>query len=169
MAIVKEWNCPEHGNFESKFALCPHGCLEIERVILTAPSTVSRRTKNIDSTLTTMAKEHKLTDISNKNGTLASSTPQFQSQTPSVLKQMGMGGMDVNSAIASRMAQIGSKFGSSYVPGPNGSFWRENSTVQSGQKARITGKLEQISGIPNQVDVKTVVDHACDSSGKVTR
>jgi hypothetical protein len=169
MAILKEFRCESHGDFESKFAVCPHGCLEVERVILTAPATVSRRTKNIDSTLNGIAKDNKLSDISNKNGTLASSVDQFQSQTPKVLKNMGMGGMDVNSAIQQRMAQIGSGFGGNFIPGQNGSFWRDNSTVQQGQKARITGKLENISGIPNNVNVSTIVQSACDASGKVIR
>ena len=169
MAILKEFRCPTHGDFESKFAVCPNGCLEVERVFLTAPSTVSQRSRNIDTTLKGIAKDHKLSDISNKNGTLAASVDQFQSQTPKVLKAMGMGGMDVNSAIQQRMAQIGSGFGGNFVPGQNGSFWRDNSTVQGGQKARVTGKLETISGIPNKVDVSTIVQSACDSSGKVIR
>jgi len=78
MAIIKEWRCKEHGEFESRFAVCPNGCVSVDRIHTRAPATVSRRTKNIDATLSGIASDYKLSDISNKNGSLANSVDKYK-------------------------------------------------------------------------------------------
>lgn len=65
MAVVKEYVCLAHGAFESSDETpeCPMGCDTVERAFFTPPGLGSGRTKNIDKTLESLAKSHKLTDI----------------------------------------------------------------------------------------------------------
>ena len=164
MAVTKEFSCEIHGHFEGKFAVCPHGCIEeVERIFTVAPATVSRRTKNIDSTLRGIAQDHKLSDLSNKKGSLAASMPQFQPAPPPPQEH------PMQQAIAARMMQVGARFGGNFVPGPGGSFWRDSSSVQGGSKAIVKGHMDQISGLPNKVEVSSVVQHACDNNGRIIK
>jgi len=79
MTIKKEWMCMAHGPFESAKAVCPKGCTTVERRFFTPQSiSTSGRTKNIDRTLEQLAKDYKLTDINNQNGTSAVKRPQPQ-------------------------------------------------------------------------------------------
>jgi len=162
MAIIKEFSCETHGVFESRFAVCPHGCVDVERIHTRAPGTVSRRTRNIDATLGGIASDYKLSDLSNKNGSLAASVDKYQPQAPAVP-------MDLQGAIASRMQALGSRFGGNFTPGPNGSFWRDNSAAQNQPKAKVKGHMDTISGVPNNIQVASVVQSACDANGKVIR
>ena len=65
MAVLRDFCCLAHGNFESmeENPECPMGCDTVERIFLQAPGLVSARTGNIDRTLESLAKSHKLTDI----------------------------------------------------------------------------------------------------------
>lgn len=65
MAVLKEWLCLAHGPFESSVESpdCPMGCDTVERAFFTPPGLGSSRTKNIDSTLESLASSHGLTDI----------------------------------------------------------------------------------------------------------
>lgn len=52
MAVLKEWRCAEHGDFESTHPLCPNfGCesVNVERVFLTPVGTRSDSTKRFDA------------------------------------------------------------------------------------------------------------------------
>lgn len=76
MAVLKEYICKAHGAFESSDPnpRCKAGCNSIERVFLTAPSVrTSQRTKNIDSTLDSLAAQFGLTDLSTRNGSVMNS------------------------------------------------------------------------------------------------
>lgn len=78
MAVRKEWMCAAHGPFESTKPKCPHGCNTVTRVFLTAPSIhTSGRRQNIDNTLETLAAHHNLTNLSNRNGSIASSIRMY--------------------------------------------------------------------------------------------
>ena len=70
MGVKKEYRCLAHGNFESSEepALCPYGCDTVERIFLTPAAFRSNRTRNIDSTLDSLAKSHGLTDMNNSGG-----------------------------------------------------------------------------------------------------
>jgi hypothetical protein len=73
MAVIKEWRCLAHGNFESAVAVCPHGCGTVIRDFRTAPGTRSEKTKTSDRALDRLAARYQLTDMSNRNGSVASS------------------------------------------------------------------------------------------------
>ncbi len=64
--VVKEFLCPGHGYFDSTEAVCPHGCTLVERVFLTPVGFQTARTRNVDATLDSIAKEHKLGDINTR-------------------------------------------------------------------------------------------------------
>lgn len=49
MAIVREYTCPGHGDFESTEARCPHGCTVVaEREFRTAPAYHNGKTQRTD-------------------------------------------------------------------------------------------------------------------------
>lgn len=75
MAVMKEYICLGHGIFESTEPFCPSGCNTVNRIFLTAPGIRSQRTGNIDRTLVEVAKDLGLTDMSNRNGSVANSRP----------------------------------------------------------------------------------------------
>lgn len=136
MAVIKEYNCPLHGHFESRFSVCPHGCVDVERVFTRAPATVSRRTRNIDRTLEGMAKDHNLSDISNRNGTLAASVSQFQPRAlPDVNPQL-------TGAYLEKQKQL---FGGNIERGADGSFWASGMSWQTGT-AKLSGDMKTILG-----------------------
>lgn len=70
MAVTKEYSCRAHGPFESRSAnpKCPRGCNAVERVFLTAPGYLGRKTKNMDLMQKDIAKTYGLSDLSNKDG-----------------------------------------------------------------------------------------------------
>lgn len=79
MKPVKEWKCEAHGYFESTRPECPYGCTTVVRVHLTPPAIrTSGRTANIDNTLNRLAAHHGMTDISNRNGSVASSVKMYE-------------------------------------------------------------------------------------------
>ena len=67
MAILRSYKCIEHGYFDAWEAMCPHGCLDVAVVILKAPSmrdsTKAARSKSVDTTAKSLAKEFKMTNI----------------------------------------------------------------------------------------------------------
>lgn len=77
MPVVKEFYCRGHGPFESsdQNPKCPRGnCNGIERAFRTAPSVrTNGRTKGIDDTLTKLAADFHLTDLSTRNGSVMNS------------------------------------------------------------------------------------------------
>ena len=73
MAIVKEWVCYAHGDFDAPSLEdgspppCPHGCGSgmVERVFRTAPALQSAGYRGINATFESLAREHGLTDMNN--------------------------------------------------------------------------------------------------------
>ena len=73
--IIKEWNCLAHGAFDGPSLddganpPCPHGCGNsmVERSFRTAPSIQSQGYRNINASFKSLAAEHGLTNMSNKN------------------------------------------------------------------------------------------------------
>lgn len=71
MAVIKEWKCHKCGYFESAIPICIHcGSTEVIRVFLTAPSVKSDKTKLVDDSLKTFAKQTGLTDYTNNKSTM---------------------------------------------------------------------------------------------------
>ena len=71
MAIVKEWICLAHGEFDSADPVCPHGCrgdAMIERAFRTAPAIQSQGYRNINRTFDTLAAEAGVTNMNNSSG-----------------------------------------------------------------------------------------------------
>lgn len=75
MAVMKEWKCAAHGEFESVEGVCIYGCPKrfVVQEIRTAPNVQDSRTANTDQTLRALADEHGLTDMSNRNGSVMNS------------------------------------------------------------------------------------------------
>lgn len=74
VSVVRDWRCFAHGVFESKedAPLCPvSGCDTVEKVFLTPVAFRSNRTANIDRTVAGLARNHGLSDISNRGGRAA--------------------------------------------------------------------------------------------------
>ena len=75
MAIQKEWSCLAHGPFDGPSLDdgsnpgCPHGCgpSMVERVFRTAPFIQSAGYRSINATFESLAAEHGLTNMSNRN------------------------------------------------------------------------------------------------------
>lgn len=67
--VVKEWKCLGHGPFEGCEPVCPHGCSTVERIFLTAPGLVGKKTKSTDRLTQQLADDFKVTDFNNKNKT----------------------------------------------------------------------------------------------------
>jgi hypothetical protein len=82
MSVVKEWTCFGHGDFEGPDPVCPFGCKgSVKRIFKTAPGIKSRQTRNKDELDKEVAHQLGVTNWSNRNGTVASST-QLHRLTP---------------------------------------------------------------------------------------
>ena len=70
MAIVKEFICLAHGDFDSTKAVCPHGCKGeiVQRVFRTAPSIQSRGFKITNDTFESLAREQGVSNLRNSYG-----------------------------------------------------------------------------------------------------
>jgi hypothetical protein len=75
MAIIKEWRCAAHGEFEAPEGICPRGCPKrfVVQEIRTPPAYHDGVTRNTDQTLRALADEHGLSDMSNRNGSVMNS------------------------------------------------------------------------------------------------
>jgi hypothetical protein len=72
VAVKKEYICFAHGRFEADSPVCPKGCtLNVERRFFSAPAAKSNRTSNIDRMLRSVAADFGLSDMSNRNGSVA--------------------------------------------------------------------------------------------------
>jgi hypothetical protein len=80
MAVLRDYQCLAHGNFEGFEAKCPYGCSDsfIKMIFLKPPGYHSDRTKGIDSTLKGLASDFGLTDMNNQNGTSANVRPDWK-------------------------------------------------------------------------------------------
>lgn len=63
MAILNDYLCEEHGVYESWDGICKQCGSKGTKVFLGAPAFIGSRTKNIDKTLSGLAKEFQMTDI----------------------------------------------------------------------------------------------------------
>ena len=64
MAVLKEFNCPGHGDFESFEARCPHGCTVVaEREFRTAPAYHNGSTRRTDSLVRSQVESFGLSNI----------------------------------------------------------------------------------------------------------
>ena len=65
MAVLKDYCCPKHGEFESREAKCPMKGCETDVYVLfkKAPSFKSDKTKSTDKNLKQLAIEYDMTDI----------------------------------------------------------------------------------------------------------
>jgi len=69
VAVIKEWFCPGHGDFEGPEPICPKGCtVGVERHFRTAPGLAFGVAKRTDHLLEGIAKEHGLGDMDNRGG-----------------------------------------------------------------------------------------------------
>lgn len=70
MAVLKEWSCAAHGEFEAFDAVCPFGCSArfVKREIRTAPAIRHTGTRNSDNLTQQLANDFNLTDLSTKDG-----------------------------------------------------------------------------------------------------
>jgi len=82
MAVTKEFRCLAHGPFDAAEAICPHGCTVVVREFRTAPGGRSEKTKASDRALEHLAKKYNLSDMSNKNGSVAASKRQPTGMEP---------------------------------------------------------------------------------------
>lgn len=66
MAVMKEWVCMAHGDFDSTDEKCPQGCEGagmIQRVHRTVPAIQSAGYRSINRSFESLAVQHRLTDI----------------------------------------------------------------------------------------------------------
>lgn len=64
MAILKEYSCPGHGDFESFEARCPRGCtIVVEREFRTAPAYHNGSTRRTDSLVRSQVESFGLSNI----------------------------------------------------------------------------------------------------------
>lgn len=79
MSVLHDYKCPVHGYFESKEAVCPAGCTDVQVVFLKPIAMKSDTTKHNDRTLSQLALDFKMGDIK--------STKEGEAQPPRFAKQ----------------------------------------------------------------------------------
>lgn len=75
MAVIKEWKCAAHGEFEGPEQKCPFGCPKrfVVQEFRTAAAVHDGTTAYTDATLRGLADSVGLTDMSNRNGSVMNS------------------------------------------------------------------------------------------------
>ena len=70
MAIIKEYCCAAHGDFEATEPNCPEGCGGgmVERVFRTAPAIQTAGYRSMNATFDSLAAEHGVTNMNNNSG-----------------------------------------------------------------------------------------------------
>ena len=63
MSVVHDYKCPVHGFFESREAVCPAGCTDVQMVFLQPVGLKSDNTKQADTTMRELAKDYGMSDI----------------------------------------------------------------------------------------------------------
>ena len=66
MAVIKEWVCMAHGDFDGPDAVCPSGCMGtgmIQRAFRTAPAIQSAGYRSVNASMASLAAEHGLSDM----------------------------------------------------------------------------------------------------------
>lgn len=81
MAVVKQWFCPAHSEFENETGLCPSGCtVTSEREFRTAPAYHNGKAKRVDSMVRSQVEAFGLSNIrsAREGETSRPSNPQAQ-------------------------------------------------------------------------------------------
>lgn len=70
MAVIKEYCCAAHGDFEATEPRCPEGCGEgmVERVFRTAPAIQTAGYRSMNATFEILAAEQGVTNLDNRSG-----------------------------------------------------------------------------------------------------
>jgi hypothetical protein len=86
MAVLNDYVCMAHGEFESRTGKCPHGCSKqmVSLVFRQAPGLLTSFGKGVDKTLRGLANDHGLTNLSNNQGTTGGFVPD-----PNFMKAQG--------------------------------------------------------------------------------
>lgn len=61
--VLHDYKCPVHGFFESREAVCPAGCTDVQMVFLKPIGLQSDKTKHNDKTLKQLALDYNMGDI----------------------------------------------------------------------------------------------------------
>lgn len=111
MAVNREFTCLAHGPFEGTEARCPHGCTTaVAREFRTAPAVGTAKAKATDAALERLAQRFGLTDISNRNGSVAASKPPAPAGldfTPKWLPVAAGDNFEVGKGVVSREGSAG--------------------------------------------------------------
>lgn len=84
MAVLKEYRCAAHGEFEATKPKCPHGCSPrfVSQEIRTAPAMKGNSTRNMDAIQQDLATSYRMSDIRNSaNGDSVMTTLRKNPQT----------------------------------------------------------------------------------------
>ena len=81
MSVLHDYKCPAHGFFESRQAVCPHGCTDVQQVFLQPVGMMSDHTKGSDKTVRQLAMDFNMTDVKSVREGEAQ-PPRFANQKP---------------------------------------------------------------------------------------
>ena len=134
MAVTNDYKCPAHGYFESREAVCPHGCTDVQVVFLQPVATVSDRTKGSDKTLKQLALDFKMSDIKSKKEGEAQ-PPRFAKPENPFAPRWGnpsnLGGFNLQSVRGEAVSGIQAVKGESRLSGPRiGSYIADHQNLK---------------------------------------
>lgn len=134
MAVTNDYKCPAHGYFESREAVCPHGCTDVQVVFLQPVGTVSDRTKGSDKTLKQLALDFKMSDIKSKKEGEAQ-PPRFAKPDNPFAPRWGnpsnLGGFNLSSVAGEPVSGIQAVKGESRLSGPRiGSYIADHQNLK---------------------------------------
>jgi hypothetical protein len=134
MAVTNDYKCPAHGYFESREAVCPHGCTDVQVVFLQPVATVSDRTKGSDKTLKQLALDFNMSDIKSKKEGEAQ-PPRFAKPENPFAPRWGnpsnLGGFNLQSVRGESVSGIQAVKGESRLSGPRiGSYIADHQNLK---------------------------------------
>ena len=134
MAVTNDYKCPAHGYFESREAVCPHGCTDVQVVFLQPVGTVSDRTKGSDKTLKQLALDFNMSDIKSKKEGEAQ-PPRFAKPENPFAPRWGnptnLGGFNLQSVRGESVSGIQAVKGESRLSGPRiGSYIADHQNLK---------------------------------------
>lgn len=136
MAVLNDYKCPAHGFFESREAVCPHGCTDVQVVFLQPVGMTSDRTKGSDKTLKQLALDFKMSDVKSvKEG--EAQPPRFANQKPNnpFAPRWGspgdLGGFNLRSVNGEQVSGIQAVKGEQRLSGPRiGSYVADHQNLK---------------------------------------
>ena len=134
MAVMNDYKCPAHGYFESREAVCPHGCTDVQVVFLQPVGTTSDRTKGSDKTLKQLALDFKMSDVKSvKQG--EAQPPRFAKPDNPFAPRWGspgdLGGFNLRSVGGENVSGIGAVKEGSKLTGPRvGSYIADHQNLK---------------------------------------